>query len=358
MAGELHVIRGLNSIVNGDNVRGDIDLKALEEQLINGGIMPSKGDAADRFQEELQAAAKNLGLTFGDDDAKPRQHRDARARRLSPPPRRPSPERRESPPPRRESPPPRRESSPERRESSPERRYYRHDETPRYVPPAPSADPDTPTDDIDSLLDDYGITREKDRRRQIDSVVGSSGGFSLEGEKREDMKHEMLAEIDDLMGALAGEGRDLSRIPELDHRSDYAQVESVMKILRRKSDHARYCSFAEEFILFGAHALEELFDGKRMWFDRYSPDLTGWHSTVDVKMKRIRHDTGQIVRGIMHDYDIGPGARVLLELIPNMVVYSKTRKHQHSQPGLYSDEQMRESQAHLRRALEGANGDN
>jgi hypothetical protein len=85
----------------------------------------------------------------------------------------------------------------------------------------------------------------------------------------------------------------------------------------------------------GAHGLEELFDGKRMWFDKYQPDLTGWHNNVNTKLKRMRHDTGQIVSSIMHDYNISPSVRILMELVPNMILYSNQRKEQHGQPGWY-----------------------
>ena len=124
-------------------------------------------------------------------------------------------------------------------------------------------------------------------------------------------------------------------------------------MLRHKNDHTRYCSFAEEFLLFGAYALEELFDGKRTFFSRYQPDLTGWHNHVNVKLKRMRHDTGQLVSAVMQDYNIGPGARVLLELIPSAVIYSKMRKQQYSQPSLtfsgnaFSDEEMRRAHQNL-----------
>ncbi len=100
-------------------------------------------------------------------------------------------------------------------------------------------------------------------------------------------------------------------------------------------------------MLFGAYALEELFDGKRMWLGRYQPDLTGWHNNVNVKLKRMRHDTGQLMSGIMHDYNIGSGARLLLELVPNLVLYSKLRKSQHNQPDLFSDAQMADVNARL-----------
>jgi hypothetical protein len=117
---------------------------------------------------------------------------------------------------------------------------------------------------------------------------------------------------------------------------------------RHKNDRTRYCSFAEEFVLFGAVALEELFDGKRTWFGHYQPDLTDWHNQVNVKLRRMRHDTSTLVSGVMNDYNIGPGARILLELVPNMFLHSRNRKRQAGASSLFSDSMMIEAAERLR----------
>ena len=39
----------------------------------------------------------------------------------------------------------------------------------------------------------------------------------------------------------------------------------------------------------------------------------------------------------MHDYNIGPGARILLELVPNMFMYAKRRKQNYGKSNLYAD---------------------
>jgi len=201
--------------------------------------------------------------------------------------------------------------------------------------PIARLDYDSDTDYRSSELG--SLTREQKNRSTIDSVLGttnSNNSFSLEKEKREDEKTIMLSEIDELRSVLEQGDIDISRVVLVDERSDYAEVEAVLRMLRHKNDRGRYCSFADEVVLFGAHALEELFDGKRTYFGRYKPDLTGWHNNVNTKLRRMRHDTGQIVGDVMRDYNIGPGMRILLELLPNMVLYSKMRRQQHSQPSL------------------------
>jgi hypothetical protein len=164
--------------------------------------------------------------------------------------------------------------------------------------------------------------------------------FSFDKEKEEDLKCSMLSDIDSLIGTLSEDGVDLSRIPQVTSASSYENVEAVLRMLRHKNDHSRYCSFAEEILLSGVSALEELFDGNKTYFGKYSPDLTGWHNHVNVKLKRMRHDTGQIVQGVMQDYGMGPMMRVMAELIPNMVLYSRMRKQQKGSSRMFNDMDM------------------
>jgi len=101
--------------------------------------------------------------------------------------------------------------------------------------------------------------------------------------------------------------------------------------------------------------MEELFNGENVWLGRYSPDLTGWHSQVQVKLRRMRHDTSTLVSGIMSDYNIGPGLRILLELVPSMFMYSKMRKQQFGSKKLYSEESLSDSMNKIRNIDEGLN---
>lgn len=193
-------------------------------------------------------------------------------------------------------------------------------------------------DDTSALRD---RTYEQERREHINKVnveMGAVNAINFENEKREDIKDQMLEEIDSLRYTLREEEVDLTRVPEVGRQSTFDEVDSVLRILRHKNDRIRYCSFAEEFFLIGAYGLEELFDGKRLWLGKYKPDLTGWHNHVNVKLRRMRHDTSTLVSGVMHDFNIGPGMRLLLELVPNFLMYSKMKKQQHGAPSLYNDE--------------------
>lgn len=365
----VHIVTGMQAIINPDNIRPGMtsaDLENLEKQLIDGGVIASNGrvrDAQDKFHDEMVEAAKKFGVSFGD---------------IAPKPATPAPSYTHTVP----------TSSPT---AYPATTYEEDDDT---EDDADSGEDVGSTYGNDGAYSTYGniaqpniygapppndyaasasstsrfggdrprfgeassgyasatvTTNEQQRAAHIDRVVGEGLGFNLDQERKEDLKCAMLAEIDILMEVLGEADVDLSRVPAVDRKSVYEEVDTVLKMLRHKSDHVRYCGFADEFLLFGAYALEEMFDGKRVYFGKYNPDLTGWHNQLNVKLKRMRTDTSQIVSSVMHDYNISPGIRILLELIPSMFMYSKMRSQQHGQPGLFSDESMHDETANLGR---------
>ena len=112
---------------------------------------------------------------------------------------------------------------------------------------------------------------------------------------------------------------------------------STLKILDRKNSRTRNTTFAEDCILGGAYLLEDLFDGKKEYFNR-KPDLTGWHKTVNTKLMRMRYDTTELAQDITEGLHMGSGARIAIELIPSMFIYSRQRKQQHNSHAISDEE--------------------
>lgn len=366
----VHILTGFGDIANPDNIKPGINVKDLERQYIAGGIIQKQKDPQDKFKDEMQETARKLGINFGEVGGKPSSSSSAPSK--PPQPKLPSigidsNQRARSPM--------YNSSQDDDPEDAGSDGSVSGDESDHEGGDEPEKDEDTsPEDPGDKGSDDEAPaarptwdrswldgnkrggdltskTAEQERRAHITSVMGemgANGGFSFEKEKKEDEKCRMLEEIDSLKYTLQEEDVDLTRVPDVGPKSSYEEVDAVLKMLRHKNDRNRYCSFAEEFLLFGAYGLEELFNGKNTWFGRYQPDLTGWHNHVNVKLRRMRHDTSTLVSSIMQDYNIGPGFRILLELIPNMVLYSKMRKQQHNQPTLYSDEEIAQAQNRIR----------
>ena len=151
---------------------------------------------------------------------------------------------------------------------------------------------------------------------------------------------QLLEQIDMLITSLQDEGINISRIPHVDSSSSIKEIESVHKILRLKNDRNRYCSFAEEGILAGAHTLEWLFDGKKTYMGR-RPDLRGWSATVNIKLRRMRYDTSTVVSNLMQENDIGSGWRIGLELIPSLFLFSRMKgNQQYNNNNTISNEEM------------------
>lgn len=335
MSHDVQILKGFSNIANAENIKPGMNIEELEDELVNDGLVMRSKETADKFNDEIKNLAKQFGVNFNEVNEKPMQHNVSHAPLHAP-------------------------------LHSVQSHSYDTDQDDDVTIDSPHiSSPFSRVSNIDGgsrpqpsyttshTTPLYEKTQEQERRSHINSVMnefndGSGSGFSFEKEKREDVKCVMLEEIDSLLYSLQDEEVDLSRVPKVDSNNTYEEVEAVLKMLRHKNDRIRYCSLAEEFILWGAYGMEELFDGKRMWFNKYQPCLTGWHTNVQCKLRRMRHDTSQIVNDVMRDYNIGPGARILLELVPNMFIYSNIKRRQHGQDTMYLDEDIAASTERVR----------
>lgn len=331
----VHVIRGISALVNPDNIRPGIDIKALEDKMVRGGYMaPPPDTSKEKFDQQLLEAKKMLGLDSAPEPARAPTQTPVHTQSLPP---------------------------------------VQDSDLLLAASNAPSATgvgqgsstmgtigaasygtgttPSTPNtqntlgtfwNDHNALTtpQDIYITAEQERSAKINSIVGTTSGALFETEKREDDKYEMLSAIDTLISELTEQGCDLSRIPKVDFNSTHEQINAVLKILRHKNDHMRFCSLAEEGLVCGALVLGDVLNGERVFFGKYRPDLSGWHNHVNVKLRRMRYDTSQVVSDVMNACNLGPSARIFLELFPNMLLYSKTRHQYRNEPGLQDDQQM------------------
>jgi hypothetical protein len=174
------------------------------------------------------------------------------------------------------------------------------------------------------------MTMEQKRQNYVDDVLqdidkDNDVEFDMDKEKEEDDKNSLLEQIDMLRMTLEDDSMDLSNIPMVTKDNSLSDIQNVCRILRLKNDRNRYCSFAEELILSGAYGMEYLFDGQKEWFGR-RPDLLGWSQTVKVKLRRMRYTTSTFVQEVMQEYNLSPGMRLMLELLPSMFLYSRQKK--------------------------------
>lgn len=200
---------------------------------------------------------------------------------------------------------------------------------PSRMPPMPQFTP------IDFQPKDKALASitEEERKAQIaDRVFGEMKDmedFDIQKETDEEEKAELIEEIETLADVLKDEGIDISRIrlPTID--DDMNQIMRARHLLRLKNDRIRSRIFAEEVILASAQGFEHFFDGKKEYFGK-RPDLRGWHNTVNIKLRKMRFESSMFVNSMVKTYNISPGIRLLLELLPSMFLYSRTRKRQHN----------------------------
>ena len=187
------------------------------------------------------------------------------------------------------------------------------------------------------------VTNEQERRRHINSVVSDIRGetrttFGVERERVQDIKASKLEQIGQLRMTLEEEGIDCGGVNNPQPESPMEEIDSVLNILRLKNDRNRYSSLAEEVILGFAEGVETVFDGSRtVPLIGWRPDYTGYHNTVNIKLHRMRFETSQVVGNIIQKYNVGPTARIAMELLPSFFLYPRQQTKQRGTPGLSSD---------------------
>ncbi len=293
-------IVGLSNLMNDDDLESNMDLAEIEREIANGAAIETQQEVnvADEYKKEMERFTQNfdMGVSSNNDIIEQVEI--------------PSPE----------------INFPS--EPQPEESNYHEEQTP-YSRNMYNFDDNewNPMSSSDSQI--TRMTQEEKKQTVINNVLNdidaSDVEFNVEKEKDEDDKASLLEQIDMLKTTLDDDGIDISGVPNIDKRSSMKEVHDVYKILRLKNDRNRYCSFAEEVILSGAYGMEYLFDGKKEWFNR-RPDLTGWSSTVKVKLRRLRFETSTFVKEVMQDYNMSPSIRLLLELLPSMFLYSRNRR--------------------------------
>jgi hypothetical protein len=181
-------------------------------------------------------------------------------------------------------------------------------------------------------------TEEAQKRDRLASALSAlsigSDGF-LDADHELDRKLMMIEEIEDLVTTFKEEGESMDHVHIPDKNDPIETIQCTLKILKKHNDRKRYGNLADDCLMLAATSLEMLCDGKRSWIG-FKPDLSGWASHVRAKLRRMHHDTSQIASSVMNDYNIGPAARLVLELVPNMIMYARNKSAKNAE-GASSD---------------------
>ena len=108
-------------------------------------------------------------------------------------------------------------------------------------------------------------------------------------------------------------------------------------------------SFISISFLFNSKRSKFLFDGKKEYFG-LQPDLLGWSETVKVKLRRLKFETSEIVSNTIRKRNISSGARLAMELLPSMFLYSRSKKQlnmRNSKDRIISDDKYKKAISEL-----------
>jgi hypothetical protein len=138
----------------------------------------------------------------------------------------------------------------------------------------------------------------------------------------------LIEQISLLKLVLEEENENIDNIPNVNETDDIKTLEHIYKILKIRKDRIHFSTLGEELLLFVTHILENIFDGKTVYFNRFRPNLVGWHSSVQARLRRSRYETSTIISSFVENYQISSTAKIMLDLIPSMFLYS-FQKSQH-----------------------------
>ncbi len=178
------------------------------------------------------------------------------------------------------------------------------------------------------------ITEEQRKKEQIHAVIGNIRGetrntFSTDMDRLKDMKASKLEQIACIRGSLQDQNIDVRDVPTPCIDTPIEEVDAILNLLLRKNNRYRYSSLAEEFICAGAEIIESVFDGSRpVPLIGIKPDYTGFSSSVQVKVHRIRFETSELVGSIVEKHNLSPFTRIMMELLPSLALYPRIRSKQ------------------------------
>lgn len=172
---------------------------------------------------------------------------------------------------------------------------------------------------------------ENDRHNIFNNVLNnvkqSNSEFipDIYTEELKNKKSMLLEQIQLLILLLKEENEDVSSIPEVTEEDTMEKLEHIYKLLKIKKDRNQFSTLGEEIIMFGVHLLESFFNGERVIFGKFKPDLRGWHNSVAVKLRKMKYETSTAISDIVQTYNINYGTRLAIELIPSLFLYSNMK---------------------------------
>lgn len=167
------------------------------------------------------------------------------------------------------------------------------------------------------------FTNEQVYRKQVDEVFGSTElSPTFTDIKNEQEIYLLLAQIEEYKEEIAASGCELKGVTEHKISDNVKDIRNTLGMLRRRLDVIRYTDISGELMTLAAKFIERIFNGKRTFFGKYKPNLTGWSKSIQPRIRRCKPEASEAVSGVLEEYELGFGMRIALELLPSALTYT------------------------------------
>lgn len=200
--------------------------------------------------------------------------------------------------------------------------------------------------------DDDGMTNEEKKQNVVNSVFDDEDGDdevteTISRDQNEEEKSILIEEIISIKSALEKEGVQLPNYQSPSMMLSIKELRNQRRIYNLINDRRRCETLGVEFAILGARAVAKVFDGKRSFMGK-KPDLTGWDKSVQQKLRRMKHDTSSVVGNAINGTGIGPGTRILLELLPSAFLHSSMKDEMNKKRNNIPDKELNDDINKLR----------
>jgi len=181
-------------------------------------------------------------------------------------------------------------------------------------------------------------TMEERQSRALNLFIDSNNdgekrdNYDLSHERMDDEKLMMIEQIEELKVNLELEDTDVSRF-KVDENDSFDTIKKIHTKLKLKSQYKSYSGMFEHSVILGAECVEWAFDGRKDYFG-YTPDMTGWSETVQVRLQRMKLETASFVSGIMQEYKMSSGLNIFFQLVLSGVMHSVAKNKENQDAAL------------------------
>lgn len=113
--------------------------------------------------------------------------------------------------------------------------------------------------------------------------------------------------------------------------SSLRELRDVFMILVQINNQVKNHQMFEAVAMGGAKVLENIFNGQREILGT-KINLKGWSNTLSVKLRHLQYETSEFIKQSTSSSQISPGARIAMELVSSLVLYSIYPKKESSDP--------------------------